>query len=72
MSSSGAVIGGWEEIPEARGWRVGTIWRGNDQELMRDPGGDNGAGGWAGEVMGINTAGTIAVGINIGEDLKDA
>jgi hypothetical protein len=72
MSSTGAVVGGWEEIPEARGWRVGTIWRGNEQELMRDPGGDNGAGGWAGEVMGINTAGTIAVGINIGVDLKDA
>ena len=25
MSSSGAVVGGWEEIPEARGWRVGSI-----------------------------------------------
>jgi hypothetical protein len=72
MSSNAAVIGGWEEIPEARGWRVGSIWRGNEQELMRDPGGDNEAGGWAGEVMGINTAGTIAVGINIGPDLKDA
>ena len=40
--------------------------------LLRDPGGDNGVGGWVGEVMGINTAGTIAVGMQAGPNLKDA
>ncbi len=72
VSGSGALVGGWEEIPEAYGFRVGSLWQGNEQMLLRDPGGDNAVGGWVGEVQDINAAGTIAVGVNAGADLKDA
>jgi hypothetical protein len=72
MSGSGAVVGGWEEIPEGYGFRVGSLWIGNEQMLLRDPGGDNLVGGWIGEVTAINSAGSIAVGVNAGNDLKDA
>ncbi len=72
VSGNGNVIGGWEEIPELGGFRVASIWQGTEQMLLRDPGGDNGAAGYVGEVMGINTAGTIAVGMQAGENLKDA
>jgi hypothetical protein len=65
-------VGGWEEIPEAGGNRIGSIWQGNEQMLLRDPGGDNAMGGWVGEVMGVNSAGTIAVGVSAGKQLKDA
>jgi len=72
VSASGGLVGGWEEIPEAFGNRVGSIWQGNEQMLLRDPGGDNAMGGWVGEVMGVNSAGTIAVGPNAGQQLKDS
>jgi len=72
VSATGGVVGGWEEIPEARGNRVGSIWQGNEQMLLRDPGGDNAMGGWVGEVSAVNSAGTIAVGYSAGELLKDA
>ena len=72
VSANGSLVGGWEEIPEAGGNRIGSIWQGNEQMLLRDPGGDNAMGGWVGEVMGVNSAGTIAVGVNAGEQLKDA
>ena len=70
VSMSGNVVGGWEEVPAAFGSRVGSIWQGNAQTLLRDPG--NSTGGWVGEVMGMNSAGTIAVGMNAGPQLKDA
>jgi hypothetical protein len=72
VSGSGVVVGGWEEIPEAGGFRVGSIWVGNTQTLLRDPSGNNVFGGWVGEVMGVNSAGTIVVGMNAGPQLKDA
>jgi hypothetical protein len=72
VSANGAIVGGWEEIPEAGGQRIGSIWQGNEQMLLRDPGGDNAMGGWVGEVMGINSAGNIAVGLYAGKLLKDA
>ena len=72
VSGNGHVVGGWEEIPEAGGFRVGSIWVGDKQTLLRDPSGDNIFGGWIGEVMGVNSAGTIAVGINSGPQIKDA
>ena len=37
VSGTGVVVGGWEEIPEAGGFRVGSIWTGNSQTLLRDP-----------------------------------
>ncbi len=72
VSGSGNVVGGWEEIPEVGGNRVGSIWQGNKQTLLRDPVGNNAMGGWVGEVMGVNSAGTIAVGLQSGPLLKDA
>ena len=72
VSGNGNVVGGWEEIPEAGGFRVGSIWVGNAQTLLRDPSGDNLFGGWVGEVMGVNSAGTIAVGLHSGPQMKDA
>jgi hypothetical protein len=72
VSGSGNVVGGWEEIPAAFGFRVGSIWQGTKQTVLRDSAGDNAIGGWVGEVMAVNTAGTIAVGLNAGHDLKDA
>ena len=72
VSGNGNLIVGWEEIPETFGFRVGSIWQGNEQMILRDPAGDNPVGGWVGEVMGVNSAGTIAVGINSGPQLKDA
>jgi hypothetical protein len=72
VSANGGLVGGWEEIPEAGGNRIGSIWQGNEQMLLRDPGGDNAMGGWVGEVMGVNSAGTIAVGVSAGKQLKDA
>jgi len=72
VSGDGSVVGGWEEIPEAGGFRVGSIWQGSAQKLLRDPAGANAFGGWVGEVTAVNSAGTIAVGMNSGPLLKDA
>jgi hypothetical protein len=72
VSGTGDVVGGWEEIPATFGFRVGSIWQGNAQTILRDPAGDNAIGGWIGEVMAVNSAGTIAVGMNAGPQLKDA
>jgi hypothetical protein len=72
VSGSGALVGGWEEIPEAHGFRIGSLWQGNEQMILRDPDGDNPIGGWVGEVTAINSAGSIAVGVDVGADLKDA
>jgi uncharacterized membrane protein len=72
VSGSGNVVVGWEEIPEAYGFRVGSIWQGEKQTLLRDPGGDNAVGGWVGEVTAVNTAGTTAVGGNAGPALDHA
>lgn len=72
VSGNGSLVVGWEELPQAFGFRIGSIWQGNEQMILRDPAGDNPIGGWVGEVMGVNSAGTIAVGINSGPQLKDA
>jgi hypothetical protein len=62
VSAMGTVVGGWEELPEAFGFRVGSLWQGKEQMLLRDPQGNNFFGGWVGEVNSINANGTIAVG----------
>ncbi len=63
VSGDGSVVGGWEEIS---GYRAGSIWQGNAQTVLTDP------SGLVGEVTGVNSAGTIAVGMNSGPLLKDA
>jgi uncharacterized membrane protein len=72
VSGRGELIGGWEEIPEAFGFRVGSLWQGNEQMLLRDPTPGNPIGGWVGEITAINAAGTVAVGSEAGPQLKDA
>ncbi len=73
VSGTGQLVGGWEEIPEGFGFRVGTLWQGSEQMLLRDPTpGGNPIGGWVGEITDINAAGTVAVGIESGPQLKDA
>ena len=36
ISGNGLVVGGWEEIPSAFGYRVGSLWQGNEQMLLTD------------------------------------
>lgn len=71
VSNDGRVIAGFESFPEL-GARVGVLWRGNEIEVMRDPYGANWFDGYAGEVLGMNSAGTIAVGGQIGPETNEA
>ena len=65
------MVGGWEEIPEAGGMRVGSIWEGREQMLLTDPEPLNPIG-YVGEVMAVNGAGTMAVGYGAGVASKDS
>jgi uncharacterized membrane protein len=69
VSGDGNVVGGWEEPPELGGFRVGSIWEGREQMLLMDPQSPN---GYVSEVMGVNGAGTIAVGYGAGVEAKEA
>lgn len=71
VSGDGNLVGGWEEIPEAFGNRVGSLWQGNEQMLLADPDPGN-PFGYAGEVMAINGPGTAAVGYGVGVNAKDS
>jgi uncharacterized membrane protein len=71
ISGDGHVVGGWEEIPSAGGFRVGSLWQGREQMLLADADPLNPAG-YVGEVMAINRAGTMAVGYGAGAGNKDA
>jgi uncharacterized membrane protein len=71
VSGDGNVIGGWEEIPEAFGNRVGSLWVGNEQMLLMDPDPAN-PWGYAGEIMAVNGPGTMAVGYGVGTNAKDS
>ncbi len=71
VSGDGAIVGGWEEIPEAFGFRVGSLWVGSEQMLLADPAPTN-AFGYVGEVMAINQNGTIALGMGAGAGNKDS
>jgi hypothetical protein len=71
VSADGNLVGGWEEIPEAFGNRVGSLWDGNEQMLLADPDSDN-PWGYAGEVMAVNGPGTAAVGYGVGLNAKDS
>jgi len=71
VSADGKLVGGWEEIPEAFGNRVGSVWEGNEQMLLTDPDPGN-PWGYAGEVMAVNGPGTAAVGYGVGLNAKDS
>ncbi len=65
MSGDGRVVGGWDEPEFLWGARAGSIWINGEQMLLMDPDGA-GLDGYVGEVQAINSAGTVAVGINAG------
>jgi hypothetical protein len=69
VSGKGDLVGGGRRTPSAS---AGARLVGNTQTLLRDPSGNHVFGGWVGEVMAVNSAGTIAVGMNAGPLLKDA
>ena len=71
ISGDGNVIGGWEEIPEAGGFRVGSIWRGAEQMLLADHDPLNTLG-YVSEVMAVSSSGKVAVGYGAGSLNKDA
>jgi uncharacterized membrane protein len=71
VSGDGNLVGGWEEIPEAFGFRVGSLWEGNEQMLLTDPNPGN-PFGYVGEIMAINGPGSVAVGYGAGLNAKDA
>ena len=71
VSADGRIVGGWEEIPEAFGFRVGSIWQGNEQMLLTDPEPQN-PFGYVSEIMAVNGPGTMAVGYGAGVGNKDA
>ncbi|HET9445762.1 MAG TPA: hypothetical protein VFO35_05855 [Steroidobacteraceae bacterium] len=71
VSGDGRVVGGWEEIPEAFGFRVGALWQGQEQMLITDREPQN-PYGYVGEVMAVNGAGSKAVGYGAGAGNKDA
>jgi uncharacterized membrane protein len=71
VSADGRLVGGWEEIPEAGGFRVGSLWEGAEQMLLTDPDPRN-PYGYVGEVMAVNGPGNMAVGYGAGNLAKDA
>ena len=71
ISGNGRVVGGWEEIPEAFGYRVGSIWQGGEQMLLRDDDPRN-PYGYVGEVMAMGAGGDVAVGYGAGANNLDA
>ena len=71
ISGNGLLVGGWEEIPAAFGYRVGSLWQGNEQMLLTDDDPLNPIG-YVGEVMAVNRTGTMAIGSGAGVANKDA
>lgn len=71
ISGDGTVIGGWEEIPEAFGYRVGAIWQNGEEMLLADDDPGN-PFGYVGEVMSMGSGGDVAVGYGAGNNGLDA
>jgi len=71
ISGDGKVVGGWEEVPEGLGARVGAIWKDGEEMLLvdDDPGNPS---GYVSEVMAIGAGGDIAVGYGAGAGGLDA
>jgi hypothetical protein len=66
------VVGGWDEgVPGAEGYRVGSIWQGDEQMVLADADPLN-PFGYVGEVMAVSGPGHLAVGYGAGADAKDA
>ncbi len=72
ISADGNVIGGWDEgVPGAEGFRVGSIWQGDEQMVLADEDPLNPIG-FVSEVTAVGGPGHVAVGYGAGENNKDA
>ena len=74
VSGNGRVVVGWQDSNTEFPYRIGSIWQGKEQMLLREPKSisEYNPNGSVGEVLAINTAGTVAVGLDAGPDLNDS
>ncbi|HQR48062.1 MAG TPA: hypothetical protein PL152_01930 [Steroidobacteraceae bacterium] len=74
VSGNGGVVVGWQDMNDTFPYRIGSIWQGSEQTILREPRSvsDYNPTGYVGEVLAINSAGNVAVGYNAGPDLNDS
>jgi uncharacterized membrane protein len=74
VSSDGATVVGWQDFATEFPYRIGSIWQGKYQTILTEPRSvsDYNPAGYVGEVMAVNSAGNVAVGIEAGPDLNDS
>ncbi len=68
VSGNGRVVVGWQDSNTEFPYRIGSIWQGKEQMLLREPKSVSewNPNGSVGEALAINTAGTAAVGMEAG------
>ena len=73
VSSDGRVVVGWQDDTTQFPYRIGSIWLGNKQMVLREPRSRSefNRKGFVGEVMAVNRWGNVAVGVDAGPDLND-
>lgn len=74
VSGDGRVVVGWQDRNTEFPYRIGSIWMGRDQMLLREPKSISewNPNGSVGEVLAINSAGNVAVGYEAGPELNDS
>ena len=74
VSGNGRVVVGWQDSNTEFPYRIGSIWQGKEQMLLREPKSVSewNPNGSVGEALAVNTAGTTAVGLDAGPDLNDS
>lgn len=74
VSGNGGVVVGWQDSTSEFPYRIGSIWMGKEQMLLREPRSitDWNPKGNVGEALAINSAGTVAVGLDAGPELNDS
>jgi len=74
VSGNGAVVVGWQDFLYDFPYRIGSIWRGKEQMILREPKSvtEWNPNGNVGEVLAVNSAGTVAVGLDAGPELNDS
>ena len=73
VSADGRVVVGWQDNSSEFPYRIGSIWQGAEQMTLREPKSvtDWNPNGNVGEVLAINSAGNVAVGLDAGPELND-
>jgi hypothetical protein len=74
VSGDGRVVGGWQDFANDYPYRVGSIWQGNEQMILREPKSitEWNPTGNVGEALAINSAGNVVVGYEAGPELNDS